>query len=171
MWNVQNVNREWNSTSPDEPNYGARSLMYRLMDEALKKAVLFRADNETVSDESEQRYGLVQCSRDINTSSCSDCFTKLMDEVKNCCESKIGWRILAPSCNIRYENYSFFQQPAVPPPPQPAVPPLTPSAQPPGDAGNKTIIITVSSIASVAVVAALLGFWYYPSFGRWKRQR
>ncbi|GMY37054.1 cysteine-rich receptor-like protein kinase 25 [Fagus crenata] len=141
MWNVQNVNREWNSTSPDEPNYGARSLMYRLMDEALKKAVLFRADNETVSDESEQRYGLVQCSRDINTSSCSDCFTKLMDEVKNCCESKIGWRILAPSCNIRYENYSCFQQPAVPPPPQPAVPPLTPSAQPP----DKYRSLTLSS--------------------------
>ena len=117
MWNVQNLNR--NSTSPDEPNYGALSLMYGLIDEALQKDVFFRADNKTLSDGSEQRYGLVQCSRDINRSSCSDCFTQLMDAADLCCNSKLGWRILAPSCNIRYENYSFFQQPAVPPPPQP----------------------------------------------------
>ena len=61
-WNVQN----WNSTSPDDTNFGAPSLMNGLIDEAIKKDVLFRADNKTVSDGSEERYGLVQCSRDIN---------------------------------------------------------------------------------------------------------
>ncbi len=134
MWNVQN--REWNSTSPDEPNYEALSLMYALMGEALKKEGLFWADSETLSDGSEQRYWLVQCSGDINTSSCRVCISHLMKVADLCCKSKLGWRILAPSCNIRYENYSFFQQPVVPPPlqpPQPAVPPLTPLAQPSGN--------------------------------------
>ncbi|GMY37088.1 cysteine-rich repeat secretory protein 38-like [Fagus crenata] len=117
-WNVHN----WNSTSPDDTNFGARSLMNGLIDEAIKKKkdVLFRADNETVSDGSEERYGLVQCSRDINRSACSNCFRLLMDATDICCESKLGWRILSPSCNLRYENYSFFQQePAMPSPTQP----------------------------------------------------
>ena len=118
-----------------DTNFGARSLMNGLIDQAIKKEVLFRADNETVRDGSEERYGLVQCSRDINRSACSNCFRLLMDAADFCCESKLGWHILSPSCNIRYENYSFFQQePAMSSPtgirslpPEPQSPNLVPS--------------------------------------------
>ena len=33
------------------------------------------------------------------------------------------------------------------------------------------VINTISSITSIAVVAALLGFWFYSSFGRRKREQ
>jgi hypothetical protein len=39
-----------------------------------------------------------------------------------------------------------------------------------GKGGNKTRNIVIITLSSIAVVAALLGFWYYSYFGRRKRQ-
>uniref|UniRef100_A0A2N9INC9 Uncharacterized protein n=1 Tax=Fagus sylvatica TaxID=28930 RepID=A0A2N9INC9_FAGSY len=138
VWNVLSGNT--NTTSPDEPSFrpfGTLALMYGLIDEALQIHVFFRADNPpvTVSNGTEQRYGLVQCSRDMDHSACKNCFIQLMQKAQDCCQSKQGWRILSPSCNLRYENYSFFQQePAMPSPtgiwslpPEPQSPNLVPS--------------------------------------------
>jgi hypothetical protein len=121
-----------NTTSPDEANFGALALMNGLIDEALGTDMLFKAGNRAVGGGSEVRYGLVQCTRDINTTSCSNCLGQLMNDANQCCQQKQGWRILAPSCNIRYENYLFFQKPPVPPSPQPV--PAAP--QPPPDNGK-----------------------------------
>lgn len=37
-------------------------------------------------------------------------------------------------------------------------------------AGKNTIKIMTSTVVSIAIVAALLGFWFYSSSGRRKRQ-
>ncbi|KAG2684201.1 hypothetical protein I3760_10G066200, partial [Carya illinoinensis] len=112
MWNIENV------TSPEETNFGILSLMTRLMGEALKTDRLFKADS--MQDESGIGYGLVQCTRDINDSSCNSCLNELRKASELCCQEKKGWRILGPSCNIRFENYSFFvQQPSATVPSQP----------------------------------------------------
>ncbi|KAG2697861.1 hypothetical protein I3760_07G124700 [Carya illinoinensis] len=153
MWNIENV------TSPEETNFGILSLMTRLMGEALKTDRLFKADS--MQDESGIGYGLVQCTRDINDSSCNSCLNELRKASELCCQEKKGWRILGPSCNIRFENYSFFvQQPSATVPSQPE----------PGKGGKNTTMIVISSISSIAVVAALLGLWYYLSRARRKRQ-
>jgi hypothetical protein len=83
--------------------------------------MLYKADNWPGNNGlSEFRYGLVQCTRDINATSCRNCFQYVMTAASQCCETKIGWRVLAPSCNIRYENYPFYEVPLVlPPPPTP----------------------------------------------------
>ena len=117
MWNVQN------RTSPDETDFGGLGLMNDLIYAALNTNTLYKAGNSS----GQVRYGLVQCTRDISTTLCSNCFKQLMAEANLCCQAKIGWRVLAPSCNIRYENYSFFQQP----PPQPVSPPPQPVSPPP----------------------------------------
>nr|POF23381.1 cysteine-rich receptor-like protein kinase 25 [Quercus suber] len=163
MWNVGNT------TSPDQPNFSAIALMNFLTGTAVNDDLLFHDGNLTASNGSDQTYGLVQCTRDINSSGCSSCLSQLIKDAESCCQSKIGLRILTPSCSIRYETYSFFQQPPVPPPSAPA-PPAPPQSS--GDGGKKTkktVIITISSIASIAIVAAVLGFWYYSSSGRRKR--
>ncbi|GMY37089.1 cysteine-rich receptor-like protein kinase 10 [Fagus crenata] len=267
---------EDNTSDPDQTNFNVSGLMYTLIWEARETDTLFKTDNQPSSDGSIQNYGLVQCTRDINGSACGNCLTELLKEAENCCQAEKGWRVSGPSCNLRYEQYSFTKQysfteqysfiaqapappapqysfiaqaPALPletpttempprrrletptaaepsppetptaaepppetpteaeppppetpteaeppppetpttaeppppetpttaePPPETptTAPPPPPETPPPGDEGKKTrmiVIITVSSLALVAV-AALLGFRYYPSFGRRRRQ-
>ncbi|GMY37053.1 cysteine-rich receptor-like protein kinase 10 [Fagus crenata] len=207
---------EENTSNPDQTNFNVRDLMYTLIWEARETDTLFKTDNQPSSDGSIQNYGLVQCTRDINGSACGNCLDELLKEAENCCQAEKGWRVSGPSCNLRYEQYSFTKQysfteqyssiaqvpeaaaaaaaltslpptmsstPTLPPltlpqptsPPPTSPPPTSPLPMPPpgtGDEGKKTrmiVIITVSSLALVAV-AALLGFRYYPSFGRRRRQ-
>lgn len=97
----------WNavSTSIDEGTY-AIGFIYTLVDEATKTENMFKI-NEMVSQNGQvRRYGLVQCSRDINVSVCSNCLRELLNLANKCCTGKSGWRILAPSCFIRYETTS-----------------------------------------------------------------
>ena len=98
-----------NRTAPDQPDINATSLMYPLIKNASLSTMLFNAS------EQEGKYGLVQCTRDLDGSSCSSCLNELMNHAQQCCQQKIGQRILSPSCIIRYENYSFFTSAAATP--------------------------------------------------------
>nr|XP_023874188.1 LOW QUALITY PROTEIN: cysteine-rich receptor-like protein kinase 10 [Quercus suber] len=161
MYNTQNT------TSPELNNFYALGLLYDLIDRAKVTDMLFKSDSQTVklSDGSKISYGLVQCTRDIDGPSCGQCLSYLMDTAETCCQAKIGWRILGPSCFLRYENYSFTEQSPAKPLPLPPTP-----TKPIGGKKATKIVIILSSVASIAVVAALLGFWYYSSFGWRKRQ-
>ncbi|XP_065637380.1 cysteine-rich repeat secretory protein 38-like [Quercus suber] len=117
MYNTQNT------TSPELTNLYALGLLYDLIDRAKVTDMLFKSDSQTVklSDGSKISYGLVQCTRDIDGPSCGQCLSYLMGTAETCCQAKIGWRILGPSCFLRYENYSFTDQsPAKPLPLPPA---------------------------------------------------
>ncbi|KAK0578020.1 hypothetical protein LWI29_003762 [Acer saccharum] len=115
MWNTDNI------TVPDEPNYGALGLVYSLIDYASNTYSKFGTDDRiVVSNGSRHGYALVQCARDIDNSSCRSCLWILTEKIRKCCEFKIGWRIMSPSCNIRYEEYEFYKQPS--PAPFPSVP-------------------------------------------------
>ncbi|KAL4628573.1 hypothetical protein ACB092_05G249200 [Castanea dentata] len=165
-----------NTASPDQPNFYARILMEGLIGRANIEDRLFETHEQTlkIGDRSLTSYGLVQCTRDLDVGSCGKCLSDLMVEAQNCCESKIGWRISGPSCFLRYENYSFTARlPLLLP--QPPLSQSVPAApQPDNEDGEKKsrkmVINTIPSITSIAVVAALLGFWYYSSSGRRKRE-
>ncbi|XP_059436933.1 cysteine-rich receptor-like protein kinase 44 [Corylus avellana] len=117
LFNVQD------RTSPNITDFGGQSLLNGLIADALETEMLYKADNWSGnSNASEHRYGLVQCNRDIDSTSCGKCLGQLMTQANQCCAAQIGWRVLAPSCNIRYETYQFFQQPTAPLPPSPPVP-------------------------------------------------
>jgi len=137
MWNVHN-----SSVSPTETDFGQGAQMDDLISKALASDKLFNASSRPVDSGSDVRYGLVQCTRDIDSTSCNNCFGILMTEANRCCEAKKGWRVLSPSCNIRYENYSFFQQvPPTPPTPHPV--PAAP--QPLPDNGKTSSTFTASA--------------------------
>nr|POE88506.1 cysteine-rich repeat secretory protein 38 [Quercus suber] len=57
---------------------------------------------------SNKHYGLVQCTRDLSSSDCFKCLDGIIGELPNCCNGKIGGRVVTGSCNIRYEIYPFF---------------------------------------------------------------
>lgn len=105
IWNHKN------KTSVNQPDVDALALIYQLIKEATNTSMLFRANgSEVVTNSSEHRYGLVQCTRDLNGSSCSFCLSQLMVEAQNARQQKAGWHIFCPSCIIRHENYMFYQQ-------------------------------------------------------------
>ncbi|KAE8723064.1 Cysteine-rich receptor-like protein kinase 25 [Hibiscus syriacus] len=64
-------------------------------------------------------YSLGQCTPDLSSSDCDRC---LRFAIGNLPRGSQGGRVLSPSCNVRYEIYSFYNQTAVAPPPSPPAP-------------------------------------------------
>lgn len=179
MWNVQN------NTSPNDPDVDARALMYNLAANVPYTSTMYEVHEFDRGNSSQQRYGLEQCSRDINSTQCKSCLADLTEYSQQCCEGKKGWRILSPSCNIRYEDYIFYQQQAASPQPYPqqAPSPLpyqqqAPSPQPvpssstdKGKGRKNTTKIIAITLSLILVVASLLVSCYYLSRHRKSRQR
>ncbi|KAL2324312.1 hypothetical protein Fmac_023370 [Flemingia macrophylla] len=76
-------------------------------------------DNKTI-------YGLLQCTPDLSGQGCDNCLLQSIKEAFNCCSSRIGARIVRPSCNLRYETSSaFYGPPAYVTSPSPSPSPST----------------------------------------------
>ncbi|KAL4597845.1 hypothetical protein ACB092_11G017700 [Castanea dentata] len=71
-----------------EPSFGALGLMNNLRDEVLETEMLFRAGNMSVGNGNGFRYGLVQCTRDINSTQCGNCLQILIEKVQDCCQAR-----------------------------------------------------------------------------------
>ncbi|KAK7380206.1 hypothetical protein VNO78_32704 [Psophocarpus tetragonolobus] len=54
-------------------------------------------------------YCLAQCTPDLSREDCRTCLSEAIGLLPWCCEGKQGGRILAPSCNVRYELYPFYR--------------------------------------------------------------
>ncbi|EYU44078.1 hypothetical protein MIMGU_mgv1a002897mg [Erythranthe guttata] len=83
-------------------------------------------------------FGMLQCSPDLSADDCDGCLISAAQYIPGCCDGSRGVRILAPSCNLRYEISPYYnitrirqvQQIVSPPvaaPPPPPPPPSTPS--------------------------------------------
>ncbi|KAJ7946214.1 Cysteine rich receptor like kinase [Quillaja saponaria] len=163
MWNTGN------RTSPDQVDIDALSLLYTLTKDASKTDMLFKTGDSSVGNLGQHAYGLVQCTIDINSSSCSSCLVELITEAQQCCQRKIGWRILAPSCSIRYETYRFFQKTLPPPVLVPMAPEPTPDGKE-GEGGKNITKIIIITVIPITVVAALACILYYSLSRRKRRQ-
>ncbi|CAL5412057.1 unnamed protein product [Camellia sinensis] len=156
MWNVGNT------TSPDDPNYLALDLMSSMILN-VETQTMYERDESTVtkSDGTRHRYGMVQCSRDISGKACNTCLTTLKEFSKECCQGKKGWRILAPSCNLRYEEYPFLTLPVTPP-----VPPPMPTTTSKGNVGENTTKIVLITVPVSTFLVVTFGFYFYRLFGK-----
>ncbi|KAE9461721.1 hypothetical protein C3L33_06372, partial [Rhododendron williamsianum] len=114
-----------NNTSPNDTDV-VFAFMYTLVSKAPLTDMMFGVDASGVGG-SQPRYGLAQCRRDISSGACSDCLGQLMSNFEQYCQGRRGWRILAPSCYLRYEEYLFFAQQLVPPSSVSNAPPPPPS--------------------------------------------
>jgi hypothetical protein len=82
----------------------------------------------------------MQCTPDINYLDCNQCLVQAIANLPSCCGNKIGGRVIRPSCNLRYENYRFYELNVQPPPP----PPTSPSTNHKGmHACNPSIFIII----------------------------
>ncbi|XP_061978505.1 cysteine-rich receptor-like protein kinase 10 isoform X2 [Populus nigra] len=78
----------------------------------------------------------------------------------NCCSSKIGGRVLFPSCYIHYEITVFYNATAVaaespPPPPPPVVLPSPPTPRSPEEKGGVPTVLIMAIVIPFAVSIAL----------------
>lgn len=97
-------------------------------------------------------YTLAQCTPDLSAADCNRCLDEISAQLPL---SKQGGRFLTPSCNVRFELYSFYNEsavPALPPAPVPVQPPTrVPSPPAPvKNKGNKRFTLKVTSTFSRA---------------------
>lgn len=126
MYNTQNI------TDPEQFTTLLSSTMNELVDAAAgapsgeKKF----ATKEVRVSGFQTLYSLVQCTPDLSNSDCDQCLQGNVALLPNCCSGKRGGNVFNPSCNIRYEVYSFYRITASAPSPMPVVlpPPPTESA-------------------------------------------
>ncbi|KAL6333490.1 hypothetical protein AAG906_028675 [Vitis piasezkii] len=152
LWNTRN------NSSPDERDVGVLAFIYTLVSKA----------PNLENNASQNIYGLVQCTRDISNDECRSCLLQQIEEIEGCCQGKIGWNIMGPSCNMRYEQYLFYQQPLAPS--TPASQPMPDDNPVAGKGGKNTTDIAIITVSTVTGAAVLLGFYLYCSIFRRKRE-
>ncbi|WJX30580.1 hypothetical protein P8452_19102 [Trifolium repens] len=104
----------WNKSGSEKINNPqeldkAEDNMQSLIKEATLDTKKLFAMSEFNLSTNKKRYGLVQCSRDLNDKQCNQCLEDLLDKVPKCCGTNIGWQVVAPSCLIKYDDVMFYQ--------------------------------------------------------------
>jgi hypothetical protein len=157
MWYVQNitVNVEFNNLLVDTISDAANVAASAPSGE--KK---FAAKNVTYTW-LESLYVLVQCTPDLSKYDCNRCLNLTLSSISICCNNKPGARVLFPSCNLRFQNSSFYNETAVvamsPPPLSTPVVPLHPSPGPIADGkGSIFFFIILKSFFIVSLYEILL---------------
>ncbi|KAJ0039872.1 hypothetical protein Pint_26811 [Pistacia integerrima] len=90
--------------------------MNSLVHEAVSSSNFFAAEDVNFTTFT-RLYGLAQCTPDIVSSECRICLAACVSEIRKCCNGKEGGRVCRPSCNIRFEIYSFYSMGSHSPPP------------------------------------------------------
>ncbi|XP_034697800.1 putative receptor-like protein kinase At4g00960 isoform X2 [Vitis riparia] len=136
------------------------NLLLDLQEKAASGGPLLKyAANET-SAGSETIYALAQCTPDLEDQECSNCLAVLNSIYADSFKYKQGGNAKAPSCNFRYEIYSFYD----PLPDAPAPSPTNSSPPPPNDGttgdgkSNRTrtvIIVVIATVVSVILISCI----------------
>ncbi|KAF8030663.1 hypothetical protein BT93_E2947 [Corymbia citriodora subsp. variegata] len=79
-------------------------LVERAASDGSGKRFAVKEANFTSSD---RLYTLAQCTPDLTTADCKAC---LQGAIENLPKDKAGGRVLAPSCNVRFELYKFYNE-------------------------------------------------------------
>lgn len=105
----------WMFNPTKVPNPGAftrtlRSLLNRLIFKAASGSSLLKYATGSIATRRNPPniYALVQCSPDLSKQGCITCLNKATALLPNCCAGKQGGRVIAPSCNFRYEIGRFY---------------------------------------------------------------
>ncbi|KAL2931890.1 Cysteine-rich receptor-like protein kinase 8 [Bienertia sinuspersici] len=159
LWNNKNVStiHSFNTT--------LTSLMNNLQIQAsFGNSELKYATNKTkIAGSNETMYGLVQCTPDLSRLDCVACVRDLFSFFPQWFVTPTfvaaGARVITPSCNLRYEIYSFYgnvTDVGSPPAPSPAPLQTTPSA--PNRNSSTTLVHTRNkSHRTIAVIIPVVG--------------
>ncbi|KAJ8549701.1 hypothetical protein K7X08_033408 [Anisodus acutangulus] len=109
------------------------------------------ASNNTQGPDFQTIFALVQCTADLSAESCINCLSAGYRSLPTCpCYGKQGLNFRMPSCNFRYETYSFFDElPTEAPPPPP------PPSGKDGKTARTVIIIVVPTVTVVILIVCI----------------
>lgn len=128
-----------NISSVDEFNQALRTVLDSLKNKAKSGGSLRKfAIGNTSAPDFKTLYALVQCTPDLTELQCNDCLDTITGTIPNCCDGKEGGRVVAPSCNFRYEIYRFYD-PTID---DQVAPPSTASIQSPPPPSNNSKNLT-----------------------------
>uniref|UniRef100_A0A7N2N550 Cysteine-rich receptor-like protein kinase 10 n=1 Tax=Quercus lobata TaxID=97700 RepID=A0A7N2N550_QUELO len=114
-------------------------------------------------------YNLVQCTPDLSSTECNSCLQTAINRLPICCGGKQGGRVLFPSCNVRYELYSFYNTPEAPsrtPGLQPPPPPASIIGQEGESKLSIATIVTIAAPISIAVVLFIVSCCFLTRRGK-----
>ncbi|GMP60852.1 hypothetical protein CsSME_00023550 [Camellia sinensis var. sinensis] len=139
VWNPENVSNVAGF------NQALKPLLEKLRSQAAQGGSLRKfATGMTSADTFLTIYGLLQCTPDLSQQQCIDCLDRATSFISDCCNARKGARVLAPSCNLRYELNHFYNDTLVPPP-----------SPRPGNSTTIVIIIATSVTGTVTILIVL----------------
>lgn len=104
--NLQNVS----SSYLDGFNEVLMSLLVDLKNKAAAGgSVLKFATGNATAPSFKTIYALAQCTPDLSSKQCNSCLDSAIADIPKCCDGKAGGRVLTPSCNFRYQVYTFYE--------------------------------------------------------------
>ncbi|PIA64879.1 hypothetical protein AQUCO_00100390v1, partial [Aquilegia coerulea] len=150
------------NTTTAQFNLAVRTMLNRLLGIASRGTSVrkFATGNTTTGpDNNISIYALAECTPDLTASQCRDCLNGTSEKLPECCDGRIGGRVLRPSCNFRYEIGRFYSVTTndEAPTTNTTTPPQQTSVTGKGD--NKTralIIILIPTIIFVKFVIACI---------------
>ncbi|KAL2330233.1 hypothetical protein Fmac_017814 [Flemingia macrophylla] len=104
------MNNEDNATDVDESHKVLGELLTSLRDKTASgdSRRKYATDTAIVAN-SETIYGLMQCTPDLSSQECGDCLNWTISYIPSNFKDTVGAVILAPSCNLRFEIYPFYE--------------------------------------------------------------
>uniref|UniRef100_A0A7N2MBN5 Gnk2-homologous domain-containing protein n=1 Tax=Quercus lobata TaxID=97700 RepID=A0A7N2MBN5_QUELO len=99
------------------------------------------ATKETKFTELQTPYNLVQCTPNLSSFDCSRCLWGAITKLPTSFGGNRGGRVLYPSCNIRYETFSFYPIQAI-------------TAPGPGPKGKGKISTVIAIVIGVTIAAS-----------------
>uniref|UniRef100_A0A7N2MUX3 Cysteine-rich receptor-like protein kinase 29 n=1 Tax=Quercus lobata TaxID=97700 RepID=A0A7N2MUX3_QUELO len=104
-------------------------------------------------------YALVQCTPDLSQQNCINCLLDAIKVVPQCCNGTQGATVIVPSCNLRFEQYSFFDSTTAPPSTNTTTSPpptnVTNSKGNQSSTSRTVIIVVVASVAFVVLIVSI----------------
>ncbi|GLT99967.1 hypothetical protein SLE2022_173690 [Rubroshorea leprosula] len=137
-------------------NSALGALLYNLSNRAALGSSLRKFATGTVPGPSSYTiYALVQCMPYLSQQQCSYCLSQSLSQIPVCCDGKPGGRIFGKSCNLRFENYPFYN--ATADGASSLQPPTGTTQSPPSNGkdrnlARKIIIIVVLTIGSLILI-------------------
>ncbi|GJZ39602.1 cysteine-rich receptor-like protein kinase 26 [Tanacetum coccineum] len=111
---------EQNSTNVAMFNQALSSLLDKLKADVSTGGSLRKfASGNTSGPHFTTIYALMQCTPELSKQECSACLDKIIIRIPRFMPGKVGGRVLAPMCNLRYDFTLFFNEstPLIIPPP------------------------------------------------------
>ncbi|KAK9714891.1 hypothetical protein RND81_06G128300 [Saponaria officinalis] len=118
------------------------------------------AASENMVTSTEKLYCFAQCTPDLDISGCGACLRRALTQVLNCCSEITEAMVFLPSCQLRYDNISFWMgdMPLAPPINQGHT--MSPALGKNNKSSSKTgIIAAIVSATSIGLVLLGLGLW------------